>query len=67
MKTVMERIAFYLRQRAGGELETGAVVFSGKRGSSGGQENADKTAGLIESQRKKRRSEVPGQQEIQKQ
>ena len=31
MKTVMERITFYLRQRAGGELETGAVVFSGRR------------------------------------
>ena len=37
MKTVMERITFYLRQRAGGELETGAVVFSGEEGSSGGQ------------------------------
>ena len=67
MKTVMERIAFYLRQRAGGELETGAVVFSGEEGILGRTENAERLLGLIESQRKKRGSEVPGQQEIQKQ
>ena len=67
MKTVMERIAFYLRQRAGGELETGAVVFSGEEGILGRTENAERLLGLIESQRKNRGSEVPGQQEIQKQ
>ena len=67
MKTVMERIAFYLRQRAGGELETGAVVFSGEEGILGRTENAERLLRLIESQRKKRGSEVPGQQEIQKQ
>lgn len=52
MKTVMERITFYLRQRAGGELETGAVVFSGEEGILGQTENADKLLGLIERQRK---------------
>ena len=52
MKTVMERITFYLRQRAGGELETGAVVFSGEEGILGQTENADRLLGLIEGQRK---------------
>ena len=51
MKTVMERITFYLRQRAGGELETGAVVFSGE-GILGQTENAERLLGLIERQRK---------------
>ena len=67
MKTVMERIAFYLRQRAGGELETGAVVFSGEEGILGRTENAERLLGLIESQRKKLGSEVPDRNEIQKQ
>lgn len=52
MKTVMERITFYLRQRAGGELETGAVVFSGEEGILGQTENAERLLGLIERQRK---------------
>ena len=52
MKTVMERITFYLRQRAGDELETGAVVFSDEEGILGQTENADKLLGLIERQRK---------------
>ena len=52
MKTVMERITFYLRQRAGGELETGAVVFSGEEGILGQTENAERLLGLIEKQRK---------------
>ena len=52
MKTVMERITFYLRQRAGGELETGAVVFSGEEGILGWTENAERLLGLIERQRK---------------
>ena len=67
MKTVMERIAFYLRQRAGGELETGAVVFSGEEGILGRTENAERLLGLIESQRKKQGAEVRDQNEIQKQ
>lgn len=67
MKTVMERITFYLRQRAGGELETGAVVFSGEEGILGRTENAERLLGLIESQRKKQRAEVRDQNEIQKQ
>ncbi|HJC74558.1 MAG TPA: cobalt-precorrin-5B (C(1))-methyltransferase CbiD [Candidatus Mediterraneibacter faecavium] len=67
MKTVMERIAFYLRQRVGGELETGAVVFSGEEGILGRTENAERLLGLIESQRKKQRAEVRDQNEIQKQ
>ena len=52
MKTVMERITFYLPQRAGGELETGAVVFSGEEGILGQTENAERLLGLIERQRK---------------
>lgn len=52
MKTVMERITFYLRQRAGGELETGAVVFSDEEGILGQTENAERLLGLIERQRK---------------
>lgn len=52
MKTVMERITFYLRQRAGGEFETGAVVFSGEEGILGQTENAERLLGLIERQRK---------------
>lgn len=52
MKTVVERITFYLRQRAGGELETGAVVFSGEEGILGQTENAERLLGLIERQRK---------------
>lgn len=67
MKTVMERITFYLRQRAGGELETGAVVFSGEEGILGRTENAERLLGLIESQRKKQGAEVREQNEIQKQ
>ena len=67
MKTVMERITFYLRQRAGGELETGAVVFSGEEGILGRTENAERLLGLIESQRKKQGAEVRDQNEIQKQ
>lgn len=67
MKTVMERITFYLRQRAGGELETGAVVFSGEEGILGWTENAERLLGLIESQRKKQGAEVRDQNEIQKQ
>ena len=67
MKTVMERITFYLRQRAGGELETGAVVFSGEEGILGRTENAERLLVLIESQRKKQGAEVRDQNEIQKQ
>ena len=67
MKTVMERITFYLRQRAGGELETGAVVFSGEEGILGRTENAERLLGLIESQRKKQGAEGRDQNEIQKQ
>ena len=52
MKTVIERITFYLRQRASGELETGAVVFSGEEGILGQTENAERLLGLIERQRK---------------
>ena len=52
MKTVMERITFYLRQRAGGEFETGAVVFSGEEWILGQTENAERLLGLIERQRK---------------
>ena len=52
MKTVMERITFYLRQRAGDELETGAVVFSDEEGILGQTENAERLLGLIERQRK---------------
>ncbi len=52
MKTVMKRITFYLRQRAGGELETGAVVFSGEEGILGQTENAERLLELIERQRK---------------
>lgn len=52
MKTVMERITYYLRQRAGGELETGAVVFSGEEGILGQTDNAEKLLGLTENQHK---------------
>lgn len=45
MKTVMERIEFYLRQRAGEELQIGAIVFSSEEGILGQTENA---AGLLE-------------------
>lgn len=45
MKTVMERIEFYLRQRAGEELQIGAIVFSSEEGILGQTGNA---AGLLE-------------------
>lgn len=45
MKTVMERIEFYLRQRAGEDLQIGAIVFSSEEGILGQTENA---AGLLE-------------------
>ena len=52
MKTVMERITFYLRQRAGEELEIGAVVFSNEEGILGQTENAESLLQLTEKQRK---------------
>lgn len=52
MKTVMERVTFYLRQRAGAGLETGAVIFSGGEGILGQTENAEKMLGAIEGQQK---------------
>ena len=51
METVTERIRFYLRQRAGEELEIGAVVFSSEEGILGQTENAAGLLEKIESQR----------------
>ena len=48
MKTVMERIEFYLPQRAGHELEIGAVVFSSEEGILGQTENAARLSEKIE-------------------
>ena len=48
MKTVTERIGFYLRQRAGDELEIGAVVFSSEEGILGQTENAARLSEKIE-------------------
>ena len=48
MKTVTERIGFYLRQRAGEELEIGAVVFSSEEGILGQTENAARLSEKIE-------------------
>ena len=48
MKTVTERISFYLRQRAGEELEIGAVVFSSEEGILGQTENAARLSEKIE-------------------
>ena len=48
----MERITFYLRQRAGEELEIGAVVFSNEEGILGQTENAESLLQLTEKQRK---------------
>lgn len=54
MKTAMERIGFYLRQRAGEELEIGAVMFSNEDGILGEtghvKELLSKTAGQREIQ-----------------
>ena len=50
MQSVMERITFYLRQRAGEEVETGAVVFSNEEGILGQTENAEKLLRLTETQ-----------------
>ena len=52
MQSVMERITFYLRQRAGEELEIGAVVFSNEEGILGQTENAESLLQLTEKQRK---------------
>ena len=52
MQTVMDRVTFYLRQRAGEGLETGAVVFSGEEGILGQTKNAEKLLRLTERQRK---------------
>lgn len=48
MKTVTERIGFYLKQRAGDELEIGAVVFSSEEGILGQTENAARLSEKIE-------------------
>ena len=48
MKTVMERIEFYLRQRAGEELQIGAIVFSSEEGILGQTENAARLSEKIE-------------------
>lgn len=48
MKTVMERIEFYLRQRAGEELQIGAIVFSSEEGILGQTENAVRLSEKIE-------------------
>ena len=48
MKTVTERISFYLRQRAGEELEIGAVIFSSEEGILGQTENAARLSEKIE-------------------
>lgn len=50
MQSVMERITFYLRQRAGEEVETGAVVFSNEEGILGQTENVEKLLRLTETQ-----------------
>ena len=52
MKTIMNRITFYLRQRAGEELQTGAVVFSSEEGILGKTENAGDLLRFTERQRK---------------
>ena len=52
MESVMERITFYLRQRAGKELETGAVLFSDEEGILGQTENAGKLLRQAELQTK---------------
>lgn len=44
MKTVLERIQFYLDQRAGGRLRIGAILFSSEEGILGRTE----TAGILE-------------------
>lgn len=41
MKTVTERIEFYLRQRAGAELQIGMILFSLEDGILGKTEGAD--------------------------
>lgn len=48
MKTVTERISFCLRQRAGEELEIGAVIFSSEEGILGQTENAARLSEKIE-------------------
>ena len=48
IQTVTERISFYLRQRAGEELEIGAVVFSSEEGILGQTENAARLSEKIE-------------------
>lgn len=51
MKSVMQRIWFYLQQRAGGEFEIGAIVFSDEEGILGQTDNAEKMLQKTEMQR----------------
>ncbi len=53
MYSVMERIDFYLRQRAGEELEIGVIVFSLEEGVLCQTENVKKLLDTTEGQRKK--------------
>lgn len=41
MKSVMERIEFYLKNRAGNELEIGAIMFSTEEGILGETKDAE--------------------------
>lgn len=51
METVTDRIAFYLRQRAGAGPETGAIVFSNEEGILGQTDNAQRLLELIRGQK----------------
>ena len=50
MKSVMERISFYLQHRAGENLQIGAIVFSNEEGILGQTENAEMILKMIQDQ-----------------